>query len=399
MAICFTGMTPAETADLTLAMAETGETLGAKRFDQNDYAPLPKIVDKHSTGGVGDKTTLAVAPSVAACGVPVAKMSGRGLGHTGGTIDKLEGLPGFRFDFTREEFAAHVQEHGICIASQSASLAPADKKIYSLRDVTATVDSIPLIAASIMSKKIAAGADAILLDVKAGSGAFMKDVESARQLAQTMVQIGNDCGRQTAALITNMDTPPGYTIGNLLEVGEVIKFLANALERTPLTADFIDITKELSAAMLFLAGKGKLKKCRNLVEEAISTGAAMKKFEQMLIAQGANGGIVYTESQTAPVTAPQSGYISHMNAEGIGICAMMLGAGRELPTDEINHSAGIILHAKTGMFVEAGQKIADLKAAPNFTNFPAVQEKFLSCVSFSPKPPRPTPPIHEFINL
>jgi pyrimidine-nucleoside phosphorylase len=395
MAICFAGMDAQETAALTMAMAESGDV--KEPFDQI-IKTRSKLVDKHSTGGVGDKTTLAVAPIVAACGVPVAKMSGRGLGHTGGTVDKLEAIAGFRMDFSREEFMELVKKHGICIAKQSANLAPADKKLYALRDVTATVDSIPLIAASIMSKKIAAGADSILLDVKMGSGAFMKDLQSAKLLAQTMVDIGADCGRKTAALITNMDSPMGYTIGNMLEVDEVMQFLWGKLEYSPLTCDFIEVTKELSAAMLFLAEKGDMENCRKHVDKAISSGAALAKMEEMFKAQGARDEFFLDESCEEPLFAPASGYISHMNAEGVGTAAVLLGAGRKLPQDSIDYAAGIILRAKTGMYVREGDEIACLRAA-NSSLFPSATKKFFDSITFSTHKPENLPLIYERVGF
>ncbi len=274
MAVCFQGMTVQETAGLTLAMAQSGETA--------DLSQIPGIkADKHSTGGVGDKTTLAVAPIAAACGLVIAKMSGRGLGHTGGTVDKLESIPGFRTSLTGEEFRAIVQKTGICVTGQSGNLAPADKKLYALRDVTATVDSLPLIASSIMSKKLAAGADVILLDVKYGSGAFLAAPADAVALAERMVGIGTAAGRCTAALITDMDVPLGAAIGNSLEVCEAIETLRG---RGP--ADYLRISLALSASLLSLAGRGTPEDCRRLAEDAVQSGAALAKFREMVEAQG-----------------------------------------------------------------------------------------------------------------
>jgi len=282
MAVYFCGMTADETAEFTMAMAESGEQIDLAGI----RGKFGVTADKHSTGGVGDKTTLAVVPIVAACGVPVAKMSGRGLGHTGGTADKLEAIPGLRMDLCGEEFMRIVEKHGACIATQSANLAPADKKIYALRDITATVDSLPLIAASVMSKKIAAGADAILLDVKAGSGAFMKTPEDARALAQAMVDIGMACGRKTAALITNMYAPLGYAIGNSLEIIEVMHILSEKIpvDALPVSQNLITLCEELSAAMLLIAGKGDgcLEQCRRMVKNAIASGAALKKLADII---------------------------------------------------------------------------------------------------------------------
>ncbi|MCL1877270.1 MAG: thymidine phosphorylase, partial [Defluviitaleaceae bacterium] len=316
MAIYFMGMETRETAALTRAMVGTSPVVKAN------------TVDKHSTGGVGDKTTLAVVPIVAACGVPVTKMSGRGLGHTGGTIDKLEAIPGFRTTFSASELDGIVQKHGLCIAGQSSDLAPADKKIYALRDATATVDSIPLIAASIMSKKIAAGADAILLDVKTGNGAFMKSLDDARELARAMVEIGQNCGRKTVGIISDMSVPLGFAIGNTLEIEEVVAMLsgrANCCDRLS------TLCEALSAEMLTLAGKGDREECLRLARNAISSGAALNKFEEMVAAQGGDVSFLKSPTRAAhivPVTSPQDGFIGGFDTEGVGIAAMLLGAGR-----------------------------------------------------------------------
>ena len=384
MAIYFKGMTPNETAALTMAMAQSG--------DQMDLTCLSGLkIDKHSTGGVGDKTTLAVGPIVAALGVPVAKMSGRGLGHTGGTVDKLEAIPGLRTEIPTTEFLEIVAKHGICITGQSGNFAPADKKIYALRDITATVDSIPLIAASIMSKKIAAGADRILLDVKTGNGAFMKTLPESQALARAMVEIGEGCGRKTQALITDMSVPLGLAVGNILEIQEVVDILQG---RGP--ADITHICIELAAHMLHLAEKGNLDLCREMAKEAISKGAALAKLAEMVEAQGGDrtyisepGKFVQAKIQY-PVISPARGYISSMNTEGIGLCAMNLGAGRENADDIIDFTAGIMVKAKTGDPVEEGQPLAVLHASSQ-EKARSVAEKYMCCLTFSDIPvPRPS---------
>jgi len=407
MAIYFRGMNAEETTALTMAMVDSGERV--------DLTPLTHAasknitVDKHSTGGVGDKTTLAVVPIVAACGVPIAKMSGRGLGHTGGTVDKLEAIPGFRTKLSGAEFMKIVQDHGLCIAGQSANLAPADKKLYALRDVTATVDSIPLIAASIMSKKIASGADAILLDVKTGSGAFMKKLEDARELAHAMVAIGNGCGRKTSALITDMSAPLGCAIGNSLELREVILFLNGKLQNDPLTKNLCDLCEELSANMLSLADKGGLEECRNMVKEAIFSGKALQKLKDMIVAQG--GELSYIEQlehitlgknifakHILTINSPSSGYISEPDTEGIGLAAMTLGAGRERPEDEIDYKAGILLKVKRGDYVQTNQPLAEFHTS-NEKSIAEASKKFFSSLTISQEPPEQFPLIYERIGF
>ena len=315
-------------------------------------------VDKHSTGGVGDKTTLIAAPMAAACGIPVAKMSGRGLGFTGGTVDKLESIPGYRTTLPKEEFFEIVNTIGISLIGQSGELAVADKKIYALRDVTATVDSLPLIASSIMSKKIASGADAILLDVKTGSGAFMKTREDSIALAQTMVGIGWQAGRRTAALITDMDTPLGNTAGNALEVIEALDTLKGEGPK-----DLTELCIHLAGNMLYLAGKGTLEECLEKAEQSIRDGSAYQKFYQMVQRQG--GDVSYLEdthkftiAPAYPVPAPKDGFIAAMQTEEIGAVAGMLGAGREKKGDAVDFSAGIRFVKKTGDFVHEGEPVA-----------------------------------------
>ena len=383
MAIYFKGMDAEETAGLTMEMVNSGETVDLSRLKGT-------TVDKHSTGGVGDKTTLIVAPIVAACGLPVAKMSGRGLGHTGGTLDKLESIPGFRIDLTGDELFSIVEKAGLCIAGQSANLAPADKKLYALRDVTATVDSIPLIAASIMSKKIAAGADCILLDVKTGSGAFMKSLEDSERLARAMVDIGNNLGRKTAALITDMSVPLGMAIGNGLEVKEVIGILRG--ESHPLSDDLIEISLNLAANMLKLAGKGSLEECYVKAKKALTGKEALGKLKEMVEAQSGdvrfiNNPDLFPEAPfTETVTTKKSGYISEMDSEAIGMAAMYLKAGRAKPEDKIDYSAGITLCAKTGDFVEMGKPLAVLYS-PEEGLLADAKGRFLDAVKISGEAP------------
>jgi len=353
MAICLKGMDENETAILTDAMLRSG--------DMADLSSIPGIkVDKHSTGGVGDKTSLIIGPIVAACGVPVAKMSGRGLGHSGGTIDKLESIPGLKTEVDPEKFCDIVRSTGIAIIGQSGDIAPADKKLYALRDVTATIDSIPLIASSIMSKKLAAGSDAILLDVKTGSGAFMKSLDDSIALAQAMVSIGVRSGRRVMALVTDMDRPLGSAIGNALEVEEVVAVLRGGGPE-----DLVAVCLELASYMLFLAGVAKtVEKCKELAMDAVNSGNAFKKFKAMVAAQ--NGDVDALDNGFAKAAiissfkAVTAGYISHMNAEDCGMASLALGAGRVRKEDNIDYSAGIVLHKKTGDYVTAGETIAYL---------------------------------------
>ncbi|MGJ7045550.1 pyrimidine-nucleoside phosphorylase [Thermoanaerobacterium thermosulfurigenes] len=357
MAIYFNGMTNEETAHMTMAMAHSGDVL--------DLSEIRGIkVDKHSTGGVADTTTLVLAPLVAACGAPVAKMSGRGLGHTGGTIDKLESIPGMRVELSEREFIDNVNKHGIAVVGQSSNLTPADKKLYALRDVTATVDSIPLIASSIMSKKIASGADGIVLDVKVGRGAFMKDIESAKKLANLMVEIGNSVGRKTVAHVTNMDEPLGLAIGNSLEVVEAIDVLKGNGSK-----DLIDVCMVLGVDMLTIAGVAKdTDEAKKMMEEALASGKALEKFREFIKAQGGDERIVddlsllpqakYVEAWVAD----EDLYIKDLYALDLGLIAMRLGAGRSTKEDTIDLSVGIMLGGKIGDFIKKGQPIATVYA-------------------------------------
>ena len=353
MAIFFNGMTPEETAALTLAMAHSGDVM--------DLSPIKGIkVDKHSTGGVGDKTSLVLGPMVAALGVPVAKMSGRGLGHTGGTIDKLESFPGFQTGIPEQEFFDNVNRIGIAIAGQTGNLAPADKKLYALRDVTATVESIPLIASSIMSKKIAAGADVIVLDVKVGSGAFMKDEESAVKLADTMVRIGDNVGKKTMAVVSDMDEPLGYAVGNALEVKEAIDTLAGNGPQ-----DLYELCLELGSHMV--AGAGKAQNCaeaKEMLAGTIKDGSALKKLAELVEAQGGNPEAVY-DTELLPKAsieyeyrADTEGYVSRIVCDIVGTSAMVLGGGRENKDSVIDLSVGIVLEAKKGAYVHKGDVLA-----------------------------------------
>lgn len=352
MAVYFQGMTEKETSELTLAMAESG--------DQIDLSGIDGFtVDKHSTGGVGDKTSLIVAPIVASCGGKVAKMSGRGLGHTGGTVDKLEAIPNFRTELTPDEFIKQVNNIGLCIVGQTGELAPADKKLYALRDVTATVESIPLIASSIMSKKLAAGSKGIVLDVKTGSGAFMKTFEESENLAKKMVSIGKSAGRSVTAVITNMDIPLGNSVGNSLEVIEAIKTLKGEGE-----SDLTDVCLTLAAQMLCMVTGEDEKACYAMAKGAIGDGSALNKLCEMISAQGGNAGVVDDFSlfkqpkHTVEISSEREGYIEHTDAEKIGLASVILGAGREKKGDPIDSSAGIVLKKKTGDRVEKGDTLA-----------------------------------------
>lgn len=357
MAIYFKDMTNQEITDLTMAMVESGE--------QIDLSAIHGIkVDKHSTGGVGDTTTLVLAPLVAAVGVPVAKMSGRGLGHTGGTIDKLEAIKGFNVEISNDEFIQLVNRDQVAVVGQSGDLAPADKKLYGLRDVTGTVDSIALIASSIMSKKIAAGADAIVLDVTTGDGAFMKNEKDAERLAKTMVQIGKLANRQTMAIISDMSQPLGLAIGNSLEVKEAIDALKG---EGP--ADLMEMVYVLGSQMVVLAKKADtLEAARELLKEAIQSGAATTKFKEMIRNQGGDESIV-DHPENLPqaefvieLPAKESGYISEMVADQLGIAAMLLGAGRRTKEDTIDYSVGLMLHKKVGNSVTAGEPLVTVYA-------------------------------------
>ena len=391
MAICFRGMTPRETVDLTLAMRDSGDVL--------DLSGIKGVkVDKHSTGGVGDKTSLALTPIIAALGVPVAKMSGRGLGHTGGTIDKLECFDGFTTALSEEQFAGNVNTIGIAIAGQTANLAPADKKLYALRDVTATVDQMSLIASSIMSKKLASGSDAIVLDVKTGNGAFMKKLEDSRALAKEMVSIGTMAGKKTVAVITDMDQPLGRAVGNSLEVREAIDTL-----RGEGPADFKEVVFALGSQMLMLAGRAAdEKEARALMEGVIEDGSALDKFAQFVRAQGGDAAPVYDTSllpvagKTLEVTAKESGYVHRILAEDIGIACMTPGGGRETKESAIDLSVGIILEKKNGDAVSDGEVLATIYGNDD-AKMQAAYEKIAHAYEIAKEPAAFVPVVREYI--
>ncbi len=392
MAVFFRGMTKRETAALTMEMARSGDTV--------DLSPIAGVkVDKHSTGGVGDKTTLICAPIAAACGVKIAKMSGRGLGHTGGTVDKLESIPGFRTDLPRQEFFDTVNATGMALIGQSGNLCPADKKLYALRDVTATVESLPLIASSIMSKKLAAGADAILLDVKTGSGAFMKTLEDSRALAKEMVDIGENVGRKTVAVITDMDMPLGRCIGNALEVREAVEVLRG--EGDPRLSE---LCLELSAYMIYLGKQAEnVEAGREMAKEAVRSGRALEKLCRMVEAQGGDASCLREPEKLAlsplwrDVKAPESGYITSLDAETCGLAAVELGAGRETKDSVIDHGAGIFLWENKGSKeVEKGQKLARLYADSE-ERLQRGEEIFLSALEIGPAKPQSSPLIRETV--
>lgn len=377
MAMFIKGMTHQEIAELTDIMAKSGDMIDLSGIDGIK-------VDKHSTGGVGDKTTLVLASIVAACGEKVAKMSGRALGHAGGTIDKLESIPGFKTELTEEEFIENVNRIGCCIAGQTGNIAPADKKIYALRDVTGTVESIPLIASSIMSKKLASGADKMVLDIKVGSGALLKTQEEAEELAEIMIQIGERNGRETIALLTDMDTPLGYAIGNLNEVQEAYKTVKG---QGP--ADLMEICLVLSAEMLCLAGHGSYEDCYKDAKEVVSSGAAEAKFIELVQNQGGDISVLEKELDesvhTEELLASESGYIQGMDTEALGKASMLLGSGRKTKDAQIDYKAGVFLHKKTGMKVNKGDKLATLVARDS-TKFDEARKVLLTAYQYSAEP-------------
>jgi pyrimidine-nucleoside phosphorylase len=382
MAIFFRGLTSKETYALTEAMIATGETVDL-------HAALGrKVVDKHSTGGVGDKTSIAVGPIVAACGVPFAKMSGRGLGHTGGTLDKLESIPGFRVELSTDEFVAQVRDAGMAIIGASANLVPADKKLYALRDVTATVDNYSLIAASIMSKKIAGGANAIVIDAKVGDGAFMKSVEDARALAEAMLDLGARADLEVVCLLTDMDQPLGRAVGNALEIREAI---ATVQGQGP--ADFVELVHAACARLLVVSDLGiDLDEARVRVASAIADGSAFEAYERWIRAQG--GDPDESALPRAPVirevTSPQAGYVSNLGAVAVGQAALHLGAGRRTKEDEIDHGVGIILLRKRGDRVAVGEPIAEIHASGEGHAEDAARE-LLAAYTFADEPPATRP--------
>ncbi|MEK5441973.1 MULTISPECIES: pyrimidine-nucleoside phosphorylase [unclassified Fredinandcohnia] len=379
MAVFFKEMTKQEQADFTMAMVQSGDTI--------DLSGIEGIkVDKHSTGGVGDTTTLVLAPLVASVGVPVAKMSGRGLGHTGGTIDKLESVSGFHVEINNEEFIRLVNQNKVAVIGQSGNLTPADKKLYALRDVTATVNSIPLIASSIMSKKIAAGADAIVLDVKTGAGAFMKDLDDAKELAKTMVDIGNNVGRNTMAIISDMSQPLGFAIGNALEVKEAIDTLKGEGPD-----DLQELCLVLGSQMVVLAKKANtLEEARNLLEESIKNGKALESFKTFLSSQGGDPSVVDSPDKLPKAKyqfefeAESEGYVSEIIADSIGTAAMLLGAGRATKESSIDLAVGLVLRKKIGDKVSKGESLVTIHS--NFENIDEIKKKLSESILISQNP-------------
>ena len=391
MAVYWRGMDARETSDLTMAMVRSGEELHVRDV-------ISPVVDKHSTGGVGDKVTLAVAPLVAACGVAVGKMTGRGLGHTGGTVDKLESVTGFRATLSREEFMRILTQHSLVLAGQSHDLAPADGRMYALRDVTGTVESIPLIAASIMSKKLAIGASHLLLDVTVGSGAFMKTVEQARQLAETMVAIGQLAGLHTVAAITSMDQPLGHAIGNALEMAEAIAILHGSGPK-----DVSDLCYHEAAELLVMTGSaGSFSEAGSRVERAVRSGAAVAKLAEVIAAQGGNAQQIEQPQllPAAPVrsmlVAPRSGYIEGIQSEQIGLVSMQLGAGRFKKGEQIDHRTGLVLQAKVGEYRRAGEPLVEIHARTD-AEASSVRDALLACYSWSDIPATVGPLVYDTI--
>ncbi|MGD2144121.1 MAG: thymidine phosphorylase [Anaerolineae bacterium] len=399
MALFLQGMDERETSDLTMAMAYSGDTL-----DLADVVPAagskeaPFVVDKHSTGGVGDKVSLVLAPLVAACGVPIAKMTGRGLGYTGGTVDKLESIPGYRTDLSVDEFKAQVQKIGIVLTGQTADLSPADRKLYALRDATATVESIPLIISSILSKKLAAGAHAIVLDVKMGNGAFMKTMDDAEALARGLVRLGTQAGREVMALISDMSQPLGWAVGNALEVREAINTLHEAGPR-----DFREHCLTVAAEVLRLSGRaGDASAALTLALKTLSSGAAWQKFREMVEAQ--SGDVSFVDSPDKlpqasiieAVAAPRSGYLAALDAAEVGLAVVELGGGREEKGQPIDHSVGVLVHSKVGGLVQKGTPLFTVHANDR-EKLEAARERLLAAHSFSDEPVQPRPPFYRRI--
>lgn len=389
MAVCFNSLSDRETVDLTMAMARSGDMLKPDTGGFN--------VDKHSTGGVGDKTTLIVAPIAAACGVFVPKMSGRGLGHTGGTIDKLESIPGFNTALPYEKFLEIVRTAGLAVAGQTGSLVPADKKIYALRNATATVDSIPLICSSIMSKKLATGADGIILDVKVGSGAFMKNVSDAEKLAEQMVRVGKLAGRKVTAVLTDMDKPLGRTVGNSLEVMEAIDALKGKAPQ-----DLMEVSLTLAAEMIFTAGLGDESACRKMAEKAVTSGTALKKLRQMIELQGGNPNVtddydLFEKSKRQKeIFAAEDGYICVISCEETGMTSLKLGAGRETKESDIDPTAGIVFRKTVGERVQKGELIAVLHTSTD-CDIDKIAEEFSNVFRYGSE--RECPPKKNIIKI
>jgi pyrimidine-nucleoside phosphorylase len=391
MAVLWRGMTPRETADLTQAMAASG--------DQLDLSDIVEVaVDKHSTGGVGDKTTLVVQPIVAVCGIPVGKMSGRGLGFTGGTLDKMESIPGYSVDLTTEQFLHQLKQVGIVLCGQTADLAPADGKLYALRDVSGTVPSIPLIASSVMSKKIASGAQAIVLDVKVGVGAFMHSVEEATELAEMMVEIGRHAGRRTVALLSDMNQPLGNAVGNALEVKEAIETMKG---QGPV--DFRAHCVEVAAQMIALAdSETNVEKAKELVQLAIANGTGLAKFRELVQAQGGDVGVVDdperlpVASMVETVPSPQAGYLEGIHAREIGLTAMQLGAGRARKGDPVDHAVGVVVHRKVGDRVNVGDALFTVHAQSAMDRDAAI-ERLLQAHTFGEGRVEPLPHFYKIL--
>jgi pyrimidine-nucleoside phosphorylase len=387
MAVFFRGLDEVETHALTDAMVASGETIDLSSLGR-------RVVDKHSTGGVGDKASIVIGPIVAACGVPFAKMSGRGLGHTGGTLDKLESIPGFVIELEQDAFLRQVREIGVAIIGQTANLVPADKRLYALRDVTATVDSIPLIASSIMSKKIAAGADAVVLDVKVGDGAFMKSIDRARELAQAMIELGRQAGREVVCELTDMDQPLGYAVGNSLEIREAVETLRG--EGPP---DLAELTLGACGHLLALSdleideeeGRGRAK-------EAVSSGAALERYETWIRAQGGDPNVeaLPVAPVVRPVPAPGSGFVERIATTAVGVAALHLGAGRAAKDDVIDHRVGVVCRAKRGDKVEEGEPVAEVHAADEASAAAAVEEA-AACYRVAGEPPPDVPIVLEVL--
>jgi pyrimidine-nucleoside phosphorylase len=380
MAIYFRGLTSSETYAMTEAMIATGETVDLRA------ALGRKVVDKHSTGGVGDKTSIAVGPIVAACGVPFAKMSGRGLGHTGGTLDKLESIPGFRVELSTDEFVAQVREAGMAIIGASANLVPADKKLYALRDVTATVDNYSLIAASIMSKKIAGGAEAIVIDAKVGDGAFMKSVEDARALAEAMLDLAHRADREVVCLLTDMNRPLGRAVGNSLEIREAIATIRG--EGPP---DFLELVLEACSHLLAVSDLHvDREEGRDMAARAIADGSALAAYERWIRAQGGNPdeGALPTAPIVKELTADRGGYVAELGAVAVGLAALHLGAGRQTKDDSIDHSVGIVCLSKPGDQVAQGEALAEIHAATQADAEEAARELRAAYILADEAPPR-----------
>ena len=394
MAIRIQGMDAQESAALTWALARSGDML--------DLAKYPGVkVDKHSTGGVADSTTLIAAPLAAACGVPIAKMSGRGLGHTGGTVDKLESIPGVHTDLTQERFLEIFEQHHLVLAGQSLKLAPADGKLYALRDVTGTVESLPLIASSIMSKKLAAGCDAILLDIKCGNGAFLTSHQQALDLAQSMVEIGEAAGKCTAALLSDMSQPLGHAIGNKLEVAEALEILAGF----HIDGRLARMSMELAACMVTLSGIASIEQARILVNQALHNGGALRKLRQVLLALGAQEEYImdarklYCAKICQDVPSQVSGYVSAMDVKELGRAAQMLGAGRMRMDDVIDYDTGVWMHVELGQEVHVGETLCKIYANDS-RNLQQVQQRILDAIEISPQPPAEVPPlIYKRVNI